>query len=1194
MGPFEVTPEQIARLGPKFSAFVNRLLEAEVRGEGLEGRALTFTAEQNTPDGGVDAATRGAPGGDWIPPGGTAWQFKSADRGPAACANELESATWAHEFLRADGQYLLVLGSQLPDKLVAARQKALASRALQLGLIQPGEEGRIKVYEANSLARWTSLYPALAASRLVGGPGRGVSDFESWAGTELRSPSWVPDQARRDAILAIRDQLMAPDGLEVRVQGESGVGKSRLVLEALDDDSLRALVAYIPDERQASAELVGHLSAEGRSVVLVVDDCDATRHGKLADQLPRRGGIRLITIGPTGPAVNRVPIVGVSALTDEERGEFLKVDYPQLRTEARLFIARYGEGNMRMTILLANAIARADEAQAAELISEGDIRPLVEALLPESADFFGSAVLALFDRIGFDRDRRYQLEVLAAFVGLTPMSLTTAASSLERWGLAERHGRYRAVIPRPLAVLLATEAWKNLGDRIVRELLPSLDQEMALAFFRRVADLGRFPPAQAALRDVLGDDGPFASLEVIEASGTGQLLTQLAIVLPNDVTRHLARLLAAAPEGTLVHQTRSRRDLVWTLEKLVWHRENFEVAANALLRLAIEENETYTNNAGGTWVDLFGTRLPGTAAPPAQRAAYLAEVARSDRAPARLLAVRAAAHGLGTYESITVSGELQGGVLVAPRGEPRTWEEFWDYREAMLAILLAGTSDTDHGVVTASEDAIFSQMLGLLRDTRLSARVIEFLSGFEGPRLRRLREEVQRLTVLYSRTGTGGDDRPEDVEIRARLMALEDALPRPSRLEELSVSLGLARWDFGGEEYRGRITDLVRGLNESERRESLSFLDGAPVGAWELGYAYATVVGLEQETLKTLTGLASSDMRALVGYLWGLHDAGDSQSFDNFLSSQTATALPEDVRLGIAVRGPVSTGMKRMVRREVARLPVRTGAQSLFGWQENVTARGVEALVRDWAARTETQGDYNALVTWLSTWLRGRPAISPALRAPLKRTVDLRREFPDVGTDAWQWCRVAERLLPDGAPEIARLLLGLIEDHGLMLHGGDQQAALLIRCAQEKPHETWHEVTERLAESWRVQADIREWLLPYLPTSMVLDWIDGVAERGRLIAAITPVDEESPGEVVTYLLETFPGDQEIAGSLYGTFVTGSWLGNESARLTRQIDALKRWCAGTTSGRVREWASEAIASLERRLTRVLEEEAERDF
>jgi hypothetical protein len=141
--------------------------------------------------------------------------------------------------------------------------------------------------------------------------------------------------------------------------------------------------------------------------------------------------------------------------------------------------------------------------------------------------------------------------------------------------------------------------------------LPSLSEEMALALFQRVADLGRFEPARSVLPQLLSEQGPFGSLEALAHGESGKLLTQLAIVLPDEVAVHLSSLISAASLDYLLGETAGRRDMVWTLEKLVWHRRTFESAANSLLRLALAENETWANNATGTWVDLFGTMLPG-------------------------------------------------------------------------------------------------------------------------------------------------------------------------------------------------------------------------------------------------------------------------------------------------------------------------------------------------------------------------------------------------------------------------------------------------------------------------------------------------------------------------------------------------------------------------------------------------------
>ena len=133
---------------------------------------------------------------------------------------------------------------------------------------------------------------------------------------------------------------------------------------------------------------------------------------------------------------------------------------------------------------------------------------------------------------------------------------------------------------------MATEAWKAYGHRIVHDLLPVVGEEMALALLRRTADLGQFEPARRSLVGLLDHDGPFGTLGAIENSNNGRLLTQLGIVMPVEVTRHLESLIRSAPIAGSRSYTSSRRDLVWTVEKLAWHSGTFESAADLLLCLA--------------------------------------------------------------------------------------------------------------------------------------------------------------------------------------------------------------------------------------------------------------------------------------------------------------------------------------------------------------------------------------------------------------------------------------------------------------------------------------------------------------------------------------------------------------------------------------------------------------------------------
>ena len=168
------------------------------------------------------------------------------------------------------------------------------------------------------------------------------------------------------------------------------------------------------------------------------------------------------------------------------------------------------------------------------------------------------------------------------------------------------------------------------------------------------------------------------------------------------------------------------------MEKLAWHRRTFPTAANGLLRLALAENETFANNATGTWVDLFGTLLPGTAATPSQRVEYLSQVALDTRPEVRHLAIKGAARSLVNQEMITVSGELQGGVLVEPRGTPATYGEAGEYRRAMISLLASLLEDDETDVARSAEDELVGAMNPLIADPFVGDFLAEVLTSFRG------------------------------------------------------------------------------------------------------------------------------------------------------------------------------------------------------------------------------------------------------------------------------------------------------------------------------------------------------------------------------------------------------------------------------------------------------------------------------
>src|SRR5207249_11143669 len=84
------------------------------------------------------------------------------------------------------------------------------------------------------------------------------------------------------------------------------------------------------------------------------------------------------------------------------------------------------------------------------------------------------------------------------------------------------------------------------------------------------------------------------SLNQIATTGTGRLLTQLAIVLPEQVATHLGEQIESESLEDLKGHGRLRRDLVWTLEKLARseeHTSELQSRFDLVCRLLLEKKK---------------------------------------------------------------------------------------------------------------------------------------------------------------------------------------------------------------------------------------------------------------------------------------------------------------------------------------------------------------------------------------------------------------------------------------------------------------------------------------------------------------------------------------------------------------------------------------------------------------------------
>src|SRR5262249_30423332 len=280
--PYEVTGKHIEALSPRrLSLLMRRLLNAEALSGDLPMDGIHVAAVITASDGGEDARIEWQNGPErtkFLPNRFSPFQLKAGEIAPAEAAAEVLTATgevkpMISDILARGGAYIVVCGHSYDKQRIRARSDRIHKALGAAGLTVDVE--KIQFRDADQIASWVNVHPPVAAWVLdVTQPGLvgPLKDWTHWAGSFDNSP-WASDPR----LGPFRSKLRAPAGNArgvARVVGLSGVGKSRLVHEALgptDDEEGAAprlcdLVLYAVEAQVGSVavtNIVHNLAASG-------------------------------------------------------------------------------------------------------------------------------------------------------------------------------------------------------------------------------------------------------------------------------------------------------------------------------------------------------------------------------------------------------------------------------------------------------------------------------------------------------------------------------------------------------------------------------------------------------------------------------------------------------------------------------------------------------------------------------------------------------------------------------------------------------------------------------------------------------------------------------------------------------------------------------------------------------------------
>lgn len=676
---FDITPDDITQLSDiDLRELVGRLCEAEMVAQGLPVAAVTWGGNQTASDGGLDvrvALPSAAHVTGFVPRASSGFQVKKPDMPRSSIISEIcpsgRVRPVIQELADASGAYVIISSTgSTSDSALRKRQKAM--REAVDGMAN-ADRLATDFYDRTRLATCVRRHPGLIAwvKGRVGRAHVGWQPYGQWSSAaedaeeqflideklslHVGPADGRPERSIVEAIDELRDELIQP-GRVVRLVGLSGVGKTRLVQALFDKRvGLRPLPAAMAIYTNMSDEpnpqpigLASHLIANQLRAVMVVDNCAADLHRRLSSLCNGKSStVSVITVEydirddqPEGTQV-----VSLETASQGLIEKLIGRRYPQISTVDLHTIADASGGNARIAVALAESVGRtgAISGLTNDELFQGLFKQRQET---NNALLVAAQVCSLVYSFDGETLRGDDAEIprLASLASQTPEEVHRHVSELIRRGLAQRRGKWRAVLPHAIANRLAARALEDIPYEFVRQqLFAGESDRLARSFSRRLSFLSHHPKAIEIADDWLAVGG------------------LLGDVMTFDTMHHAMfdSIAAVRPEGALIALERAEQKSGGTamicakyvplLRSISYDASLFERSAQMLARVAVrDEGGRQEKAASSTLISLFTICLSGTHASIERRLSVLEDLLGSTEAKARSLALSALQNVLRT------------------------------------------------------------------------------------------------------------------------------------------------------------------------------------------------------------------------------------------------------------------------------------------------------------------------------------------------------------------------------------------------------------------------------------------------------------------------------------------------------------------------------------------------------------------
>lgn len=1228
---FTVKGENINIFTPDmFVEFYQEMLWADARRIKLPVTKINISTKTNVPDGGIDASVEDASlaTGDLIVDKNVFYQIKAGENFSPWQESEIKKelfnnkeikkehlASYVKECFEKNGTYVVVC----PKIPLTPKQRSDAETHIK-GMIAKCSfsDPKVQVWGQDKIIGTLQGFPSLSL-RITGRDRTHFQSHSSWSEDEEMRKPFELEEKQKEFIETLRKNLRDDaEAVHVSVYGETGIGKTRLVLEATKEKDIKPLVIYCDSPlkfRNSDLENV-ILSDNDLHAILIIDECDKENRSRIWDTLKNKGArIKLITI-----------------YNESERlsGTTKMIEAPNLSNEGiSKIIQQYHNDKFQAdkVATLCNGVPRYAHALGLDLKNNpGEFfrtpdtnnmwdRSIRAGDNPESQEVKQRKrvllVLSLFKKFGHGSNFQDEMKAIHSIIQKMDTSITLATYQ-EIIKLLQRRKILQGVdtlyiSPKALHLKLWIEFWDTYGAIFDFESIKQFSPKLLEWFFEMFEYAEKSEGASKIVKDLFS---LFKSVKDVQSRLGARLFMTLAKSDPRSATDYLKNTVGKMSPEDLRNFTEGRREVIYALERIVWEKELFDDGARLLLALAEAENEAWANNATGIFTSLF-SHAPGKVAmtkiPPKDRLKILKETLCDKSKERRKIGLKACGAALHAHHFIRASGIDMNELRLDDEGwTPQTVDELIESYKNVIDMLAEKLKELPEDEQKEVVDLIFGNARGLLSSLpKISSFVVDKLETLGKS------ENVNMENILR--------DVIDILEFDGKDLAL-DIKQRLEKLEEVFTGK-----DFSSlmKRYVGMdmMVDLARETREKARedkikelaKESLNIQKLKPELKWlvtmeaKYGFMFGYELGKLDEKMNLLPTLLEAQKNAgekgsgffLSGYYRAIYER-DEKKWEQEIESLAKQENLLRYFMEISWRSGITDKIGLLILELATAGKIKPLEFAHFRYA-SVVNRLSEDIFKKWigflAGFKEKELVFLALDLFYSYFVhrKSKPLDKDMTIGLLTHDAVLKSASRSYVMDGYHWVETAKAFVkqfPKDGLQLVEVILSHL-DRGTFFDAEHRQIEpILNEIAYQNPLEVWQIATKYIGPPLDSRAYlVLNWIrggmfetqssfVEYVPLDEIWKWIDVNKEkRAPYLARFSPPVLKKERCLAREIVARYGEMESVQRELLANFSTGFISGPASEHYKNKKEMILEFKKSEDNENVKKWLDLYIKSLD---------------